>query len=81
MFRFMFFLIKLLFGFIQDQKMKDVQNFLILSGDQLYRMDYMKLIQVLAVSCYFLFNIINSIAYDKFHSIENNYLEDFYVQL
>ncbi|XP_078151428.1 glucose-1-phosphate adenylyltransferase large subunit 1-like [Carex rostrata] len=29
----------------EDQKMKDVQNFLILSGDQLYRMDYMKLIQ------------------------------------
>jgi glucose-1-phosphate adenylyltransferase len=29
----------------EDQKMKDVQNILILSGDQLYRMDYMKLVQ------------------------------------
>ncbi|KAJ1689703.1 hypothetical protein LUZ63_013858 [Rhynchospora breviuscula] len=29
----------------EDQKMKDVQNILILSGDQLYRMDYMKFVQ------------------------------------
>nr|QUP51982.1 ADP-glucose pyrophosphorylase large subunit 1 [Eleocharis dulcis] len=29
----------------EDQKMKDVQNILILYGDQLYRMDYMQLVQ------------------------------------
>lgn len=32
--------------FLQDAKAKDIDNILILSGDHLYRMDYMDFVQV-----------------------------------
>jgi len=32
--------------YAQDPRNKDIENVLILSGDQLYRMDYMDLVQV-----------------------------------
>ena len=33
-------------GFLQDAKTKNVEHTLILSGDHLYRMDYMDFVQV-----------------------------------
>lgn len=33
-------------GFVQDAKTKNVEHTLILSGDHLYRMDYMDFVQV-----------------------------------
>lgn len=42
----MYLLKKLDLPFFQDNKNKNIEHVLILSGDQLYRMDYMDLVQV-----------------------------------
>lgn len=70
-----FLSLKSFLEFVQDQKMKDVQNILILAGDQLYRMDYMKFVQVLALSYVNFIQYYSWIAYEKFIQLKNNYLE------
>jgi glucose-1-phosphate adenylyltransferase len=36
---------------LQDVKNKDVEDVIILSGDHLYRMDYLKFVQVCSPAC------------------------------